>query len=302
MTIRERIAAAPISWGVCEVPGWGHQLDPDTVLTQARELGVTAIEFGPDGFLPQEPLARAVELRRHRLQAVGGFFPILLHDPASDPLPAVQAELDAYVASGANTIVLSAVSGRDGYDERVELAADDWTVFFERLEQIRVAAVEAGVTPTLHPHIGTIVERADEVGRVLDHSGIGLTLDTGHLFIGGTDPVELARRHGDRIAHTHLKDVDNSIAEQVRSGARTYYQAVVDGMYRPLGSGDARIRDIVLLLESQGYHGWYTAEQDTVLRDADGAAGALADVRTSIEFLRSLDPTRQPTGAGTPAP
>ena len=26
----ERIAGAPISWGVCEVPGWGHQLDVGT--------------------------------------------------------------------------------------------------------------------------------------------------------------------------------------------------------------------------------------------------------------------------------
>ena len=28
-----RIAAAPISWGVCEVPGWGHQMSPNRVLS-----------------------------------------------------------------------------------------------------------------------------------------------------------------------------------------------------------------------------------------------------------------------------
>jgi hypothetical protein len=27
-----RIAAAPISWGVCEVPGWGHQMAAERVL------------------------------------------------------------------------------------------------------------------------------------------------------------------------------------------------------------------------------------------------------------------------------
>ena len=32
--VADRIAGAPISWGVCEVPGWGFQLEPDAVLRQ----------------------------------------------------------------------------------------------------------------------------------------------------------------------------------------------------------------------------------------------------------------------------
>ena len=44
----QRIAGAPISWGVCEVPGWGHQLAPDRVLTEMREVGLAATEVGPD--------------------------------------------------------------------------------------------------------------------------------------------------------------------------------------------------------------------------------------------------------------
>ena len=55
--VAERIAGAPISWGVCEVPGWGWQDDPESVLTQMREVGLTATEFGPEGFLPTDPSA-----------------------------------------------------------------------------------------------------------------------------------------------------------------------------------------------------------------------------------------------------
>ena len=47
-----RIAGAPISWGVCEVPGWGHQMAPARVLAEMRDLGLAATELGPDGFLP----------------------------------------------------------------------------------------------------------------------------------------------------------------------------------------------------------------------------------------------------------
>src|SRR6266704_1375079 len=42
--IRYKIAGAPISWGVSEVPGWGYQLGPDRVLTEMREVGLLATE------------------------------------------------------------------------------------------------------------------------------------------------------------------------------------------------------------------------------------------------------------------
>ena len=54
-----KIAAAPISWGVCEVPGWGHQMSPARVLKEMADLGFSATEFGPEGFLPMEPALKA---------------------------------------------------------------------------------------------------------------------------------------------------------------------------------------------------------------------------------------------------
>ena len=57
-----KIAAAPISWGVCEVPGWGHQMSPERVLKEMSELGFTATEFGPLGFLPIDPAIKAAIL------------------------------------------------------------------------------------------------------------------------------------------------------------------------------------------------------------------------------------------------
>src|SRR5262250_2279674 len=84
-----RIAGAPISWGVCEVPGWGHQLRPRRVLAEMRDAGLAACEFGPDGFLPAEPAARAELLAGFGLAAVGGFVPVVLHDPDADPAPLV---------------------------------------------------------------------------------------------------------------------------------------------------------------------------------------------------------------------
>ena len=53
-----KIAGAPISWGVCEVPNWGYQMTPERVLTEMKQIGLTATEFGPQGWLPIEAQAR----------------------------------------------------------------------------------------------------------------------------------------------------------------------------------------------------------------------------------------------------
>ena len=47
-----RVAGAPISWGVCEVPGWGRQLEPRRVFAEMASLGLHATELGPVGWVP----------------------------------------------------------------------------------------------------------------------------------------------------------------------------------------------------------------------------------------------------------
>lgn len=279
------MAGAPISWGVSEVPGWGHQLDVATVLTQMRELGLTATEFGPDGFLATGPTDRADQLASFGLRAVGGFLPVLLHQPAHDPLPEVDAYVDACLATGAGVVVLAAYTGVDGYDARPVLDGDGWRVLLQNLDRIAARAVERGVVAALHPHVGTMVETGEETERVLAGSDVGLCLDTGHLLVGGADPVWLASAHSERVVHVHLKDVDAKRAARVRAGETTFGAAVRDGMFRPLGEGDVAVEALVRTLEDAGYAGWYVLEQDVML-DGPGDAGApYADVRTSLHYL-----------------
>ena len=90
-----RIAGAPISWGVCEVPNWGHQLTPSRVLAEMQDVGLSATELGPDGFLPADPDQMAAVLAAHQLTAVGGFTPVLMHQPGHDPLPEIDRILGA---------------------------------------------------------------------------------------------------------------------------------------------------------------------------------------------------------------
>ena len=284
----DKIAGAPISWGVCEVPGWGYQLSPERVLTEMQQVGLAATEFGPDGFLPADPAAMAKVLAARHLTAVGGFTPVVLHEPGHDPAPAVDRLLDGYDAAHADVLVLSAATGQDGYDTRPELDEAGWKTLLGNLDRLTALAASRGVGAVLHPHVGTMVERGEEVQRVLEGSGISLCLDTGHLLIGGTDPAELTRQAPERIAHTHFKDVDDTIAAQVRSGRLTYTEAVGRGMYRPLGRGDVDFAAIVGYLRDRRYDGWYVLEQDTILTGEPSGEGPVADVRQSAAYLREL--------------
>ena len=284
----DRVAGAPISWGVCEVPGWGYQMNPNRVLREMREVGLTATELGSDGFLPATPEGKAETLAEHGLHGLGNFTPVLMHDPDQDPEPEVNRVLDGFEAVGAKVLVLSAITGLRGYDTRPELDVAGWTTMFHNLDRLTQAAADRGVTAVLHPHVGTMVETGDDVQRVLEGSQIALCLDTGHMLIGGADPLAITRQAPERIAHTHLKDVDHGLAKRVQSGELTYTDAVKIGMYKPLGQGDVDIAGVVSHLEAHDYDGWYVLEQDAVLTGEPEGEGPLADVRASADYIRAV--------------
>lgn len=282
-----KFAGAPISWGVCEVPGWGHQLTAERVLAEMRQAGLTATELGPEGFLPTDTSELVSMLDGYGLSCVGGFVPVVLFDAEHDPLDDLAGPLESLVAAGAGVVVLAAATGTQGYDARPELSEKQWETLLSNLDRLAGIVAARGLIAVLHPHVGTMVESRAEVDRVLAGCDIPLCLDTGHLLIGGTDPLELTREVPERIKHTHLKDVDAALAAKVQAGELTYTQAVAAGMYVPLGAGDVDIAGIVKALEDSGFDGWYVMEQDNILEAEPSAEdGPLADVLTSVAFLQ----------------
>jgi inosose dehydratase len=269
-----KISGAPISWGVCEVPGWGFQLPAERVLREMHEIGLTATEFGPDGFVQPEIA------HRYGLAAIGGFVPVVLHADLTDDV------FDGFRAD--DVVVLAAATGTDGYDERPELDPAGWRRLLSSLDTLDAEAAARGLTAVLHPHVGTMIETTTDVNRVLDGSAIKICLDTGHLMIGGTDPVSLARQAGDRIAHVHAKDVDQRLVRRVQAGDLTYTEAVRAGMYRPLGDGDIDFGAVAAALGRHDYDGWWVLEQDTILTGEPVGEGPVADVRRSAEHLEAI--------------
>lgn len=290
-SILDRLAGGPISWGVCEVPGWGAELSPDRVLSEMRQLGITATEAGPDGYLGRDAADVRSLLERHGLELVGGFLPVVLHERhALDESLASAERVATLFSETGGTFLVSAVVEDLSWPPRVELSDDQWQRVLEGLARLDDLAAAHGLTHVTHPHWRTLVERRDDVWRVLEGSDVLLCLDTGHLVLGGTDPVELARAGGDRIAHVHLKDVREELAARLRIGELELVPAVQAGLFRPLGEGEAPLAETVRSLEESGYAGWYVLEQDCALQTAEvpRGEGPIEDVRLSITFLEGL--------------
>ena len=286
VSLADRIAAAPISWGVCEAPDWGYEIPAERVLSEMGSLGVRATELGPTGYLGDGPGQVRELLERHGLRLVGGFLPVVLHVERAD-LGEADDAMRTLADAGAEMVVLAARSVDGSYERRVPLDDTEWGTLLANLDRVRDLAGEHGLPVSVHPHVGTAIEGREAVLRLLDASEVALCLDTGHLLIGGTDPLQLVRSVADRVAHVHLKDVRASWARTALEGS--YVGAVRQGLYAPLGDGDLDIAGIVAALQAVDYQGWYVLEQDCAL---DGpprlGAGPVDDVRRSIEFLAKL--------------
>jgi len=282
-----KLAAAPISWGVCEVPDWGLQLAPDRVLADMRALGVHATEAGPPGFLPADPAAARALLDSCGLRLVGGFVTAVLHEKArrADEFASVKRQAEWLAAGGAEFVVLAPALPQTGYSGAAEIPDAAWPALFEGIDRVAEIADSSGLGVAVHPHWGTAIERPRHIERFLKETAHALCLDTGHIALGGADPLKVARDAGPRVRHVHLKDVDGALAARVRDASVSYNDAVRAGLFLPLGDGAAGVEDVLGELRRAGYAGWYVLEQDVML-EREPAPGPPEWVTRSAAYAR----------------
>lgn len=286
-----RVASAPISWGICEVPGWGKMLSTNRVLSEMAQLGLAGTELGAPGFLPTNPGEIDAILEEHKLKLLGGFTPVVVHNPAERDatMKYVRKTIELFKKTGATQLVSSLVYTWN-WDTPGTLTNDEIRHMFKVLDEITLMCKDNGISNVLHPHLMTVVETKSDVERVLDGCDVNWCLDSGHLAIGGVDILEFAKAAFERIGHVHLKDVDLSRAPSVLNRSQSIMEGVQDGLFTVLGKGDVPISELVRFLESHGYQGWYVIEQDTAITGNLPALGQgpIELVGESLAYLRSI--------------
>ncbi|MGH3101443.1 MAG: TIM barrel protein, partial [Thermoleophilia bacterium] len=218
-----------------------------------------------------------------------------LHEPDAGPARERAERIARVLAAAGADVFVAAVVTDDDWSEPQPLDDAAWARLAAHLDELTELVAGLGLELVLHPHAGTLVEREPEVERVLAASSAALCLDTGHLTIAAADPAEFVRRHGERIAHVHLKDVDAAVAERYRAGELSLVGATQAGLFRPLGQGDANIGEVLELLERSGYERWLVLEQDTAITGEEPPVGCgpVLDVQASVAYLNALAPREE---------
>jgi inosose dehydratase len=266
---------------------------PDALLDEMAAAGYEGTELGPPGYLGEGDELRA-RLERHGLALTGGWCPVRFSEPEhlADDLASLSRTLDLFDAAGAGDA--RPVFGDGGSDERRanpgrgEPDLDDagWSRWAEGVRRAADTARARGYEPTLHPHTSTFVESPREIERAVELTDVGLLVDTGHLLLGGSDPIEVLRRFGDRVNYVHVKDVRLDVVRQVVDERADVLEGWRRGMFCELGAGDVDLPAFFDALRATGYDGWVVVEQDRIPRpDEELRESAEAQIRNR-EWLR----------------
>lgn len=299
------LANAPVSYGVFDLARPDLVPLPSGVemLRLVRAAGYDGIDLGPHGLFGfgQELVDN---LAANGLALCGGWvdypfagtesaFEVALQEslPMLDEFARVAGEQE-----GPAPLPTIADSGsaerkaRPGGAPELELDRDRWATFVERVERVGREVRSRGLEPTFHHHAATHVETPSEIERFLNDTSIDLTFDTGHLLLGGGEPLSDYRRWASRINHIHLKDVDRRILEVAKTSSNPIRDVWEKRVFVRLGAGDLELSQMVDDIISNEFSGWLVVEQDVVLMDEDDVERATSDQVANREVLRKWFP------------
>ncbi|MDN3688247.1 sugar phosphate isomerase/epimerase family protein [Cyclobacterium jeungdonense] len=126
----------------------------------------------------------------------------------------------------------------------------------EKLHEPLRMAQDYGVKILLEPH-GHLTDSVSTMEKIIDacnSDALGINLDTGNMWLGGGDPVEMIHKLGSKIEHVHWKDLPEEYMEE-RGKIFGCGMALI-----PLGKGVVGIENIYEELVKAGFDGYSTLE------------------------------------------
>ncbi|CAN5551755.1 TIM barrel protein [soil metagenome] len=297
MTNSVRLATAPINWGV-ESPDFPGNPDPDELLAAVAASGYQGCELGPFAYFGRSLEQVKERFASHSLAVVAIWLDIPLAAELDEQYRAVIDTAAKRLRDlGAEVLIISDLltEARMAIVSRVEQFPDlrwadnQWLQVRATLLEIERISADHGLRLAVHPHVGGHIESGEEIERLLgeiEGTGIRLCLDTGHIRLGGSDPMAIFEIAADHVVHLHAKDIDEAIFAQLRSGALHYGEAVGKGLYCNLGSGIVDWQRYANIVLATGYSGWVVAEQDRLL--VPGLMAPFDSNERNFTFLRDL--------------
>jgi inosose dehydratase len=276
MTVR--IGINPITWSNDDMPELGGDTPLETCLAEAKQAGYAGLELGNK--FPRVAAALGPIMQAHGLDVVSGWYSArLVEREAEAEIAAMQPHLALLKAMGSPVMVFAETTASVAGDKampvanRKRLTEAQWPVFLARLDAVGRYLAQAGVRMAFHHHMGTAIETAAEVDRMMagTSDAVGLLLDTGHFTFAGDDPLAVLKRHAKRVVHVHCKDVRLDVLKKVKADNASFMNSVLAGVFTVPGDGGVAYAPILGHLAGIGYGAgaeqrWLVveAEQDPV--------------------------------------
>jgi inosose dehydratase len=271
-TNKIRLAIAPIGWTNDDLPELGGEIPFEQCVSEMALAGFKGSEVGNK--YPKDPAVLNKALGLRGLTICNAWFSSFL---TTRPYAEVEAEFikhrDFLHAVGARVIGAAeqghSIQGQPlpVFDQKPSFTDEEWKRLSEGLNKLGERAREKGMKLTYHHHMGTGVQTAAEIDRLMNTTEAGLLdllYDTGHLVFAGEDHLAVLAKWGKRIKHVHLKDVRPAVVERVRKEKLSFLEAVKAGAFTVPGDGCVDFAPVFKGLEQAGYEGWMVveAEQD----------------------------------------
>jgi len=266
-----QIGTAPVSWGIWFADD--HKQTPwQRFLDEVVEAGYENIELGPYGYLPTDPVRLKEELSRRNLNVSGTFLMGNLedHNRWPDREKTMVGTCELLTAVGGKYVVLIDDTYTDPFTGvrtgPARLVGESWKRLIEATHEIANRAItQYGLKVAYHPHAETHVEYEDQIEQFLretDPARVALCLDVGHFAYRGGDPVSFMRRHHDRIAYLHLKNVDPEVRKVFHERSIAFAQAGEMNLFCEPSAGVVNFPAFRDVLNEVRYQGWAVVEQD----------------------------------------
>ena len=268
-----KLGIAPIAWTNDDMPDLGSENTFEQCVSEMALAGFEGCEVGNKYPKDTAVLKKALDMRGLQI-ANQWFSSFVLTQPMEKVEKDFIAQCEFLKAMGAKRIGASeqsfSIQGQMNtpvFDAKYVMNDGEWDKFANGMNRLGDIANSMGIKLVYHHHMGTVVQTAEEIDRMMDMTDpdkFALLYDTGHLAYCGQDYLAVLKKYAKRIAHVHLKDVRPEVVEKVKKEKLSFLQGVRAGAFTVPGDGSIDFAPVFDELDKSGYEGWMIveAEQD----------------------------------------
>ena len=271
-----KLGIAPIGWTNDDMPDLGSENTFEQCVSEMALAGFEGCEIGNKYPKTVEEMHEYLDIRGLQI-ANRWFSSFILTKPFDEVEKDFRENCEFLKGCGAKRIGASeqsySIQGQMDtpvFENKYVMNDEEWKKFTDGLSKLGNIAKEYGITLVYHHHMGTVVQTAEEIDKMMDMcdpDAVYLLFDSGHLAYCGEDYMSVLNKYADRIRHVHLKDIRPEKVEQVKREHLSFLQGVRLGTFTVPGDGVIDFKPIFDVLEKTGYEGYVLveAEQDPAI-------------------------------------